>query len=149
MRWLEGFTDAMDMNLGKFWEMVRDGAAWCIAVHWVTKSQTWLGNLTTTTIVTCKLKYKAKMEYKWHYLKSYHNFIHLRYTWLKNKTILLKIFFLSFFFIGCLRWSSSKITKMNITQLSKKKKKYIYIYNDLNYHSIDFSLLTLVCKTQS
>ena len=40
MRWLEGFTDAMDMNLGKFWEMVRDGAAWCIAVHWVTKSQT-------------------------------------------------------------------------------------------------------------
>ena len=40
MRWLEGITDAMDMNLGQFWEMVRDGAAWCIAVHWVTKSQT-------------------------------------------------------------------------------------------------------------
>ena len=29
----------MNMNLGKFREMVRDREAWCIAVHWVTKSQ--------------------------------------------------------------------------------------------------------------
>ena len=28
MRWLIGTTDAMDMNLGKFWEMVRDREAW-------------------------------------------------------------------------------------------------------------------------
>ena len=40
MRWLDGITDAIDMNLGRLQEMVRDGAAWCIAVHWVTKSQT-------------------------------------------------------------------------------------------------------------
>ena len=28
MRWLSGITDAMDMNVGKLWEMVRDGKAW-------------------------------------------------------------------------------------------------------------------------
>ena len=40
MRWLDGITDAMNMNLGKLQEMVRDREAWRAAVHWVTKSQT-------------------------------------------------------------------------------------------------------------
>ena len=40
MRWLDGIADAMDTNLGKLWEMVRDRGAWCAAIHRVVKIQT-------------------------------------------------------------------------------------------------------------
>ena len=50
MRWLDGITDSMHVNLSKLGEMVEDREASHVVVHGVARSQTWLSNSTTTNV---------------------------------------------------------------------------------------------------
>ena len=44
MRWFNGITDSMDVNLGQLQDIVKDREVWCVALHGVAKSQTQLSD---------------------------------------------------------------------------------------------------------
>ena len=64
MRWLDGITNAMDMNLGKLWELVRDRDAWCAVISpWGCKESDVTGQRKERTdIASSKTVFKPEYE---------------------------------------------------------------------------------------
>ena len=82
MRWLDGTTDLMGMNLSKLQEVVKDREAWYAAVLGVTKSWTQLSDWTTTAN-------EAELNSS------------------LNPTTLRAAFYIPFFSLNCVMWSST------------------------------------------
>ena len=81
MMWLVSVTNAMDMNLGKLQEMVRNSNAWCVAVHGVAKSDT-TGHLNTTTTTVQEHQFFNVQPSLWSNIHIYSWLLEKPYLWL-------------------------------------------------------------------
>ena len=89
MRWLDDITDSMDMNLGEFWEMVRDRETWHATVHGVTESDRF-EQLNTTTDEICTMLYVLNiLLIKTKLCTSYSILQHLLRSYMSNVKVLI------------------------------------------------------------
>ena len=77
IRWLDHITDSVVMNLSKLWKIVKDRAAWCVAVHEVTElGMTW--RLNNNSILQAKIHFTLSRNFPLNIFSGAYSYIVLR-----------------------------------------------------------------------